>query len=118
MIAASGGTAFAVIGANSSDINADGTQPVLNFQFTDAKAAGITIELKDKDGSVLVSCTVDKEFKTIALSSPEMQDGESYTVYADGKEVYTVTLSGNMTSVSDTGESVEVTEEGPGGMGE
>lgn len=115
-VAGSGGTAFAVIGTSGSDINADGSQPVLNFQFTEAQAEGTVIELKDAQGKVIVGHTAAIQFKCIALSSPDMRDGESYTVYANGEEIYTVTLSGSMTSISDTGESVSTAME-PGGAG-
>lgn len=115
-LAGTGGTAIAIVGAS---VNAEGTQPVLNFQFTETQAAGTTVELKNEEGAVLISYTASKEFKTIALTSPEMLDGESYTVYTDGNEIYTVTLSGNLTSLSDTGETVDLSENGPGagGMG-
>lgn len=80
----------------------------MHFQITESQAAGSTsIEVKDMDGNVLISYTSDMEFKSIALSSPEMTDGESYTVYANGAEVYTVPITGNMTSISDTGEIME-----------
>lgn len=117
-LAAAGGSAFVVMGSGGASINAGGSQPVLNFQFTDEQPAKTTIALQDESGNTLVSYTADKAFKTVALSSPELQSGESYTVTADGEAVYTVTLSGNLTSISDTGASVD-TAMGPGagGMG-
>ncbi|MDL2258128.1 carbohydrate-binding domain-containing protein [Eubacteriales bacterium OttesenSCG-928-K08] len=115
-VAGTSGTAFAMIGNSANNINAEGTQPMLNFQFTNAQEAGTVIEVMDAKGDVIIKHTADKDFKAVALSSPQMKDGESYTIYANGDEIYTVTLSGTMTSISDTGESVSLGI-GPGGGG-
>jgi len=91
--------------------SASSTQPSLAVYFTSAQAAGTAYSLTDGDGNELYSFTPAKDYQFVVISTPEMKDGSTYTVSAGGVKVVEATLSGSVTSISDTGEAVA------GGMG-
>ncbi len=45
------------------------------------QAAGTLVKLCDTSGKELLTWTADKEFSSLAVTCPEMQQGESYTLY-------------------------------------
>lgn len=49
------------------------------------QAAGTVVRLCDASGKELLSWTADKEFSSLALTCPEMQQGGSYTLYCGEK---------------------------------
>ena len=55
-------------------------------------AAGSEIVVKDADGHVILSGTVEKNFSCVVISSPDLKIGETYTVSAGSGDV-SVTVS-------------------------
>jgi len=51
------------------------------------------ITLKDSDGNILISYTAEKKYNSVLVSCPEIIDGGTYIVTADGNET-TVTMDG------------------------
>ncbi len=45
------------------------------------QAAGTVVRLCDSSGAELINWTADKQFSSLAITCPEMQQGESYTLY-------------------------------------
>jgi len=84
----------------------DSTQNALMIYFTNAQNANTEIRLVDASGSTVASHTPAKEFQTIVFSNKALTLNETYTLYADGVELATVTLSDKIMTVSDTGETV------------
>ena len=105
ILAASGSSGMAQTPSASS------TQPSLAVYFTSTQAAGTAYSLTDGDGNELYSFTPAKDYQFVIISTPEMKDGSTYTVNVGGVKVVEATLSGSVTSISDTGEAVT------GGMG-
>ena len=105
ILAASGSSGMAQTPSASS------TQPSLAVHFTSTQAAGTAYSLTDGDGTELYSFTPAKDYQFVIISTPEMKDGSTYTVNVGGVKVVEATLSGSVTSISDTGEAVA------GGMG-
>ena len=50
-------------------------------------AAGSEIVVKDADGNVILSGTVEKNFSCVVISSPDLKVGETYTVSAGSGDV-------------------------------
>ena len=71
-------------------------------------AAGTEVSLRDSDGQVLLRYTPPCAFSSVSLSSPEMREGETYTLTVGDREEQ-ITLTGVTTNA---GESA-----GMGGMG-
>jgi hypothetical protein len=97
----SGGT---VIIAGSSGMaqsfSESSTQYSLLYNFN-TSTTGL-IELTDASGNVLASFTPDKTYQSVVISSPELADGQSYTLTA-GSQTAEITLSGMVTSNGQTG---------------
>ncbi|MDD6680717.1 MAG: hypothetical protein PUE53_05805, partial [Galactobacillus timonensis] len=51
------------------------------------------IEVKDSDGNTVASYTSDRSYGNLAVSSDAFQKGETYTVYQNGTELGSVTIS-------------------------
>lgn len=112
----------------------DSSQNTLAVTYSSVQAAGTLLTLSDSDGSSLLSVNPAKEYQAVIISTPELKQGESYTLYTGGSvsgktsdtltlkgtytagtKVVTVPLSGVATSVDDSGN--EVTTNAMGGMG-
>lgn len=81
--AITGGSVIA-LGARgmAQNFGSDSTQCSILVSFQSSKAAGTTVELKDKNGQVLMSCVSEKSFDCAVLSCGDIQVGETYTVTA------------------------------------
>lgn len=108
------------------------SQNTLMITYSSAQAAGTLVSLAAEDGSVLLAFAPSKSYQSLILSLPALEQGETYTLlsggagsgegtdgyYPDGSsggsELTEVTLSGAVTSVSDSGQAVSG---GMGGMG-
>ena len=85
-----GGTLVAV-GANGMAMNfgADSTQGSILLNLSGS--AGQTVTVRDSSGSVLLSYTPAKDYRSVVVSCPGLTQGETYTVSAGTQEA-TVTL--------------------------
>ena len=59
---------------------------------TGAQAAGTTVQLTDENGNVLLSWAPDKAYECVVISTPEVQQGGTYTVTA-GASSQTVAMT-------------------------
>ena len=67
-------------------------QCAMLYNFKRGAAGGTEIRLKDKDGNLLLQYTVPCSFSSIAMSCPEMKQGESYTLeIGDTEDTITLT---------------------------
>ena len=62
---------------------------------TGNQSSGTEIKVTDSSGKVLLQATADSSYQTILVSSPDMAQGNSYTVTA-GSYSETVTLTDNL----------------------
>lgn len=100
VLAAVGSTAMAQTPSQES------AQASVIVYFTQTQEAGTTVYLTDADGDVMLSYTPDKEYQCVVFSSPELQTGGSYQVYAgSGGDITSASLvesfsqTGTVTSV-------------------
>ncbi|MBE6014436.1 MAG: carbohydrate-binding domain-containing protein [Lachnospiraceae bacterium] len=93
-----GGTVIACGGSGMVESPSDQSkQNILMYQLSELGAAGSTLTVKSSDGTEIVSRQVPSSYSLIQISSPNLKDGETYTITA-GSASYEVTLSGTITS--------------------
>jgi len=98
-----GGTVIAVgasgmaetLGQNSNVYNA-------SIYFSTTQAAGTTVEIKNSAGATIISHTSAKTFNHMAVGTEQFTPGETYTVYVDGTNYTTFTISGVTTTVGNS----------------
>ena len=56
--------------------------------------AGSVFELVDSNGNTILKTTAVKNFSNVTVSSPDIKDGQTYTIKVDGTTVTTVTMNG------------------------
>lgn len=70
--------------------------------FVDTQQAGTVICVKDADGSEIVSLTAEKKYSSVIISSPDIKEGETYTLTA-GTYSEDVTMDTLLVGVSGMG---------------
>lgn len=69
--------------------------------------------MKGADGNTLVSAVAPKNFTNVTFSTPDITEGETYTVYVNGTEAANETCSGVVSGATGMGSFGG----GPGNMG-
>ena len=119
---------FGTAGADTLTVNGGvvlgtGSSGMLKTPTTDSKqntisvsctgSAGDTVEVKGADGNTLVSAVAPKSFTNVTFSTPDITEGETYTVYVNGTEAASETCSGVVSGATGMGNFGG----GPGNMG-
>lgn len=121
-------TGGVLVAAGSSgmvqSISGSSTQAGLMVSYSSAQAAGTALNLTAADGTSIVSFVPAKAYSTVVISTSALEDGKTYTLntggslrgdssfgvystgYTGGSQVADITLSGTVTSVSDSGQAV------------
>lgn len=102
-----------VFTVNGGVVLGTGSSGMLETPTTDSKqntisvsctgSAGDTVEVKDADGNTLVSAVVPKSFTNVTFSTPDITEGETYTVYVNGTEAASETCSGVVSGATGMG---------------
>lgn len=104
-----------VLGTGSSGMlktpTTDSKQNTISVSCTGS--AGDTVEVKGADGNTLVSAVATKSFTNVMFSTPDITEGETYTVYVNGTEAASETCSGVVSGATGMGSFGG----GPGNMG-
>lgn len=97
-----GGT-FALTGSSGmfQSFSEDSTQIQLVVYYTEKQEAGTKITVTDSDGNVIYeNAESTQAFEAFLLSSPELKQGETYTVKT-GDQEETVTVEGNIATIGE-----------------
>jgi hypothetical protein len=78
-LVASGSAGMAQAPTDSSD-----SQYSVMVNFDSAQAAGTIVHIQDQNGSEVLTFAPTKQFQSLLLSSPALENGVTYTVYAGG----------------------------------
>lgn len=113
----SGGTLIASGSSGMAQAPSTNTQPSILMYYSSAQAAGSTITLKDQEGTTVVSYTPLKQYNSVAISSPQLSLGSSYTLYSGTTKLVDVTLSDSLTYLTESGVTTQPQNAGPGGGG-
>ena len=76
--------------------------------FSDNVAAGTTISLRKSNGKEIASITTTKVTETFQFAGKGLKKGGTYTLYCDDEEICTITLTGKVTTVDDSGTETSV----------
>jgi len=88
----SGGTLIAIGSAGMIvSPDADSDQGWISAVLDSTGAAGSTVTVTDGDGNVVAETTSPKEYQSVVVSTPDLEDGASYTVDVDGTQAATAT---------------------------
>lgn len=94
-----------VLGTGSSGMlktpTTDSKQNTISVSCTGS--AGDTVEVKGADGNTLVSAVTPKSFTNVTFSTPDITEGETYTVYVNGTEAASETCSGVVSGATGMG---------------
>ena len=96
-----GGTLIAcgAVGMEEGFDASGSTQYSFLYNLASTVSGGTELTVTDSSGNVLLTFTPEKSFQSVVFTSPELKDGETYTVTA-GSLSETVTLNGISTSNS------------------
>ena len=83
--------------------------------FTDNVAVGTTISLRKSNGKEIASITTTKVTETFQFAGKGLKKGGTYTLYCDDEEICTITLTGKVTTVDDSGTETSVSRMMMGG---
>ena len=96
----SGGTIVAVCSAGMAQGFSDSSsQASIIYQFDSRVEASQTFELTDSQGNVLISRTPEKSYQVVVVSSPQLEEGETYVLTAGdqkGEVVIEGSVNGNI----------------------
>ncbi len=79
-------------------------QNVINAAFDNVQNGGSEFRLTASDGSVTVSDIPEKTYQSVIYSSPDIKDGESYTISANGVDGGSAKVDGKITSIGENAE--------------
>lgn len=73
-------------------------QKSLAFYLEETYLSGSVISLRNTEGEEIISGTSAKKFNWICVSTEDIAEGETYTLYIDDKETANITSSGGFSS--------------------
>lgn len=89
-----GGSIIAVGSSGmAQNFGSDSAQGSILINLSSYAEAGSNITLKDADGNILMSYTAEKKYNSVLISCPDIIDGGTYTITADGNDT-TITMDG------------------------
>ncbi|MFM9278586.1 carbohydrate-binding domain-containing protein [Paenibacillus jiagnxiensis] len=81
----SGGTLIAAGSAGMAQAPSDDSSQLSEaMTFTETQTAGTLVHLEDSDGNEIATFAPAKDFRSVIISSPDLKDGTSYTLYIGG----------------------------------
>lgn len=98
-------------------ISDDSTVKCLTVIYSQSQAAGTVITLKDSSGNTVFTDTAAKQYDSFVYAGPNLTEGAAYTLYSGDTQLCTVTLSGTVTTVDDSGNATSAGGMGGGQMG-
>ena len=113
----SGGTLIAAGSSGMAQSTGESSaQPGLMLYFNSYLSSGDSVTIKDSDGNEIISFESDKNYNSIAVTSPKFSEGETVSVYLNGERSGDIEITSGVyyASVSESG----ITEtQGGSGMG-
>ncbi|SDM64723.1 carbohydrate-binding domain-containing protein [Sediminibacillus halophilus] len=81
-----GGTLIATGSSGMAQgVSDDSEQTSFLMTFPEMLEAGTTVSVEDSNGNIVAAVAPEKEFQSIVISSPDLRQGESYTLYTGGE---------------------------------
>ena len=100
----SGGTLTATGSSGMlQSISEDSKSYAVTVLFSDNVAVGTTISLRTSSGKKIASLETTKVTETFQFAGDGLKKGGTYKLYCDDEEICTITLTGKVTTVDDSG---------------
>lgn len=99
--ALSGGTLIALGSKGMAQAPSTMSQPCISI-YSNAEADS-TIELRNENGTAILTAITPKRCESLIFSSPELKEGSTYTIYADEELLATVTATDGVSGGGATG---------------
>ena len=93
------------------------TQCVVSYAHQSKISAASTVTLSDADGNPLVSVTVKKSCQSIIISSPDIKNGKTYSIYGGSTKMTEFTVTSIITTIGSSGSPFPGGGFNPGGPG-
>ena len=131
----SGGTLIAAGSSGMTQAPSDtSSQHSINMTFSQTQQAGTIVHLEDSEGNTILTFAPSKNYQSVVISSPDLKDGGSYTLYSGGTsigseadglytdgehtggtKVVSFEISGSVTWLNESGVTTGNSNQGPGG---
>lgn len=105
----SGGTLLVAGSSGMAMAPSDGSTQYTISNTVGTQAAGTEVKLADSSGKTVASFTPEKTYQHVIISSPDIQNGGAYTLYAGDTKIAEITVSAAVSGDSTNGR-------GQGGM--
>ncbi|MEK5399920.1 carbohydrate-binding domain-containing protein [Paenibacillus sp. FSL K6-2859] len=133
----SGGTLIAAGSSGMAQATSDtSSQHAVSMTFPQIQKAGALVHLEDSEGNTILTFAPSKDYQSLVMSSPDLKDGGSYTLYSGGTstgseanglytdgeytggtKVVTFEITSSVTWLNESGVTTANTNQGPGGGG-
>ncbi|OMC77333.1 dockerin type 1 [Paenibacillus odorifer] len=133
----SGGTLVAAGSSGMAQAPSDtSSQHAVSMTFPQTQEAGTLVHLEDSEGNSILTFAPSKSYQTVVISSPDLKDGGSYTLYSGGTstgseanglytdgeytggtKVVAFEITSSVTWLNESGVTTANTNQGPGGGG-
>jgi hypothetical protein len=133
----SGGTLIAAGSSGMAQATSDtSSQHAVSMTFPQIQKAGALVHLEDSEGNTILTFAPSKDYQSLVMSSPDLKDGGSYTLYlggtstgseanglytdgeyTGGTKVVTFEITSSVTWLNESGVTTANTNQGPGGGG-
>lgn len=81
----SGGTLIAAGSSGMTQAPSDtSSQHSISMTFSQSQPAGTVVHLEDSEGNTIVTFAPSKDYQSVVISSPDLKNGGSYTLYSGG----------------------------------
>lgn len=80
-------------GGMAQNFGFDSTQGSILINVPSSADAGMEVKLTDSEGNIPASFVPDKAYNSVLISCPDIKDGETYTITANGNDI-AVTMDG------------------------
>lgn len=92
----------------------ESAQAAAVIYYDTVQEKGVKIAVKDNGGNVIVDYTPEKEYNSVIVSVPEMEQGGSYELYSGDELLCTLELAEMVTSLNSDGTAASGMNGGPG----
>ena len=92
-ITLNGGTVYA-FGNRNDSVSRSSEQGVLELSFAAPLAAGDVLQVLDAQGVEVLQCTVQRACRSVTLSSPALEEGQTYSILCNGAQQQYTGLGG------------------------
>lgn len=76
------------------------TQNILNIAFSKKLSAGVETIIKNSNGEVIHSYKGLKTYQSLIVSSPNLNNNETYQIYANGSKITDFTITSTITKIT------------------